>query len=813
MTSLRHALRALTGRRSTTVMALLSLALGVGATTAILSIVRTVLLEPLPYPEAHRVVHIFTENQSEAIERSRLSPVAYSDFTERLESFDSMAGWWVPDLNLTDDVARPQRVSAIDTTVGFFDVLRAPLELGRGFDRDDELVFPQTKAVISHRLWRARYAGRNDIVGETIRLNDAAHTIVGVLPAEVDLPSGVDVIRPLGWNAADHNRGARFFYAVGRLADGVTLEQAQAELDALALEFATEYENSDAGWSFNLVPLLDDLVRDVRPGFLLLLVAVGLLLVLGCINVAGLLIASGVTRSRELSVRAALGAGRVRLAGQLLLESLVLGCGGAVLGLGLAHLLLRGFVAAAPDGVPRLEAARIDLVSFGWCLAALLLCTLLAGLMPAIRGARSNPADALGDSVRAVGNRSATRLRAAVVVAELALATVLLLAAGLLLRSFSEYVRQGPGLDSDGVLLVQLAPSPGQHARWSDVIQFYDEIRAVTAALPGVETTAVTGFLPAEAAWRCDTTVLGVDGVTLEEQPKPQLRPVTAGYFDAVGLDIVAGRPFDGSERIDSVPVVIANQAFLDRFLASAADDPSRALNQRLGGSCRGFGPLGRVLTDDLEVEVIGVVANERNVGFVEATEPALYYPLSQFAYRASTLVVKTDLDDPLQAADAIRAAIWKVDASLPVDRVRALDEYLNGFLEQRRFVAQLLGGFAALALLLALIGAYGVLSEMAAARRFEFGLRLSLGARPVDLVRDLASRALILLASGLVTGFLATLALRGLIESQLFGVPVHDVPSILLSTAVLTVAALIAVARPAIRAARTAPSLVLRGS
>ena len=813
MIALRHALRSLRGRQATTLMALLSLALGVGATTAILSVVRTVLLEPLPYPQPERVVHIFTENNSESIERSRLSPVAYSDFTERLGSFESLAGWWVPDLNLTDDVANPQRVAAIDTTVGFFEVLHAPFELGTGFDPEDELVFPQTKAVISHRLWRTRYAGREDIVGDTIRLNDEAHTVVGVLPVGVDVPTGIDVIRPLGWNPANHNRGARFFSAIARLRDGVTLEQAQAEIDALAAEFAAEHGTSDEGWTFTLAPLLDDLVREVRPGLLLLLTSVGLLLVLGCVNVAGLLIASGVTRSREFSVRAALGAGRARMASQVLLESMLLGLGGAIIGFGCAQLLLRLFVAAAPSGVPRLADAHIDTVSFLTCLAALLTCTLLAGLMPALRGARSNPADALGDSVRAVGNRGATRLRAAVVVAELALATVLLLGAGLLLRSFTEVLEQGPNLATEGVLLVKLAPSPGRHARWSDVNQFYENALAATAALPGVRKTAVTGFLPTEAAWRCDTAVRGADGVALTEQPQAQLRPVSADYFDAVGLSLVAGRSFDGSDRIDSRPVVIANQAFLARYLGSAADDPSRALNQQIGGSCRGFGPLGRVLTDELEVEIVGVVEDERNTGFVDATEPALYYPLSQFAYRASTLVVKTDLEDPLLAADAVRSTIWEIDSALPVDDVATLSGFLDGFLDQRRFVVQLLVGFAGLAVLLALIGAYGVLSEMAAARRFEFGLRLSLGAKPSDLVRDLTSRALLLLAAGLVSGLVLALALRSLVQSQLFGVSVHDPTSLLATAAVLTVAALIAVARPALRAARTAPSLVLRGS
>ncbi|HUP21916.1 MAG TPA: ABC transporter permease [Thermoanaerobaculia bacterium] len=800
--------RQLRRRPGLTAAAVLALGLGVGANAALFSVFATVVLEPPPYPDPERLLRLWARNDAKAIHDSRVSPVAFDDLRDQAASFERIAGWWRPELNLTGDEGEPQRVSAIDMTSGFFDTVGVRPALGDTFVEEDELASPITKVVLSHALWQERFGLDPVLVGRTIQLDGQGHQVVGVMPAGFDFPPGVQVYRPLGWDAGRHSRAARFFEVVARLRQDVPIEAARAEVARFVERWQQEFPDSNAGWTLDLPRLHEDEVGGVRQGLVVLLAAVAVVLLIACVNVAGLLIAHGSVREREVSLRFALGAGRGRLVRQFLAEGLVLAALGGLAGCAFAVLGVRALVAAAPAALPRVEQVRVDPLLLGTALGLALLSTLLFALVPALRNAGRSLHTSLQEGGRGSSRgRRGVELRSALVVLELALAVSLLVAAGLLLRSFGHLLAVDVGARAERALLFDLQLPRATYPDYAAVNDFYLRALERLETVPDIDGVAAAAFLPLEEGWRCDFSVLGRPAVDSREEPEAQYRPVGESWFRALGIPVLEGRGFEPTDRADRPGVVAVNRSAARRYWGETSP-----VGERVALSCRTFGPLGAILVDPLEAEVVGVVGDVKNNRLEAPAEPALYFPIRQFGYRNMSLLVRTTGRDATSLVEPVKAALWELDPSLPLSRLRTFDDHLAAATARRRFVVALLGFFAGTALVLAALGVHGVLAETVAAQRRELGVRTAMGATPLGLLWLVFRRGLSLVGVGLVVGLLGALAARRLIASQLYGVGAFDPLSLGGAIAVLVAAACLACWAPAARAARTAPAAVLRG-
>ncbi len=803
-----YAVRMLAARPVYTVAALLALGLGVGANTAIFSVFDAVLLEPLAYPEAGRLVRLWEVNQGKGIGESRVSPVTFHDIRRDAESFESLTAWWHPDLNLTSGEGEPHRVEAINVTDDFFDTISVDPALGRGFVAGEDESGKPRIAVISHGLWQRRYGADAEILGQSVTLDGNDYELVGVMPEGFSFPGDTEVWLPLGWDTSQHSRGARFMGVLGRLADGVSAAEAQAEIDTLTEGFAREYPQSNEGWSAEARVLQDDLVGEVRPALAILLGAVGFVLLIACANVANLLLAQAAAREKEVAVRSAIGAGRGRLARQFLTESLTLGFAGGLLGLALAFAGVRLLVSLAPPEIPRLDGVSVDAPVLAFTFAVAALASLVFGLAPALHAARADVTESLKEGGRgASAGQGGRRLRQTLVVTEVALALILLFGAGLLVRSFYRLLAQDPGFNPDHTLTFNLQVPRSSYGQWTDVSEFYGRLVDHLQTLPAVSSAAVTAFLPLEAGWRVDFALEneGLDSLADDEQPEAQYHTVSPGYFKLMGIPLLQGRDFTDRDTPEMPGAVILNRAAVDRYWGGKSP-----VGETIEGDGRQFGPLGRVLTETLEAEVVGIVGNVKNTSLEEKPEPAIYFPQRQFAYRSMSVLMRTS-GDPSAMQGVVKAAVWDLDPDLPVASMRSLEDHLGAAVARRRFVMLLLTCFAGLSLALAAIGTYGVMSYVASERRREMGIRIALGARRIDVVGLLVRQGLLLVTLGIVFGLSGAMALRRFMSSLVFGVSTADAASIGGVVALLAVAALAACYFPARRAAKADPVVILR--
>ncbi|MEE8526104.1 MAG: ABC transporter permease [Thermoanaerobaculia bacterium] len=803
---LRFAFRVLAKRPVYTVAALLALGLGVGANTAIFSVFDAVLLEPVGYPQADRLVRIWETNPGKDIDSSRPSPVTFHDFRETAASFQHLTGWWHPDLNLTSGEGEPLRVEAINVTDDFFDTLGVQPALGRGFvDGEDESGQPRI-AVVGHELWQRRYGGDPRAVGGAVTLDGLDYTLVGVMPEGFSFPGDTEIWLPLGWNPSQHSRGARFFHVAGRLAEGVSLAAAGAEVDALMTAIARDYAETNEGWGARVVLLEHDLVGDVRQALWVLLGAVGLVLLVACANVANLLLAQAAARRREVAVRSALGAGRGRLFRQFLSESLVLAFLGAVAGLVIAFAGVRVLVSLAPPEIPRLDGAALDFGVLLFTLAVTALSGLLFGLAPALTAIRGNFGEALKEGGRSgASGAGGHRLRQALVVSEVALALILLFGAGLLVRSFYRLLDEAPGFNPRHTLSFNVQLPRTSYADWTDVTAFYGRLIDRLETVSGVEDAAVTAFLPLEVGWRVDFSIAGLEGLNDRDRPEAQYHTVSPGYFQLMGIPLLRGRDFDSRDDQTMPGAVILNRAAVERYWGG--EDP---LGKVVEGQARQFGPLGRVLTESLAAEIVGIVGDVKNTALEDPPEPAMYFSQRQFAYRAMSVLAKAT-GDPEALLQAVKAAVWDLDPNLPIARLGTLEEHLGAAVARRRFVMLLLSCFAGLSLALASIGTYGVMSQIAGERRREIGVRMALGARRGDIVSLMMGKGFRWVAAGIVVGLAGIWALHRFMASLVFGVGTTDLWSLLAVVAVIATAGLAACVVPARRASRAEPVTVLR--
>ncbi|HSJ32461.1 MAG TPA: ABC transporter permease [Longimicrobiales bacterium] len=801
----RYAFRTLSKQPAFALAAVLALGLGTGAATAVFSLLDAVVLRPLPYDEPERLVMLWDTRPSEQRMHDQVSPVTALDYRAQTHVFEDVAVWWRPEANLVDDAGEPMRVSTVEVSENLFDVLGVRAAVGRTFERDSTLHGEPAEVVISDALWRSRFGGSTDVLGRTVRLNGFGYAIVGVMPPGFEFPDRTAVWQRLNWPLAQHSRHAHFMEAVARLRPGVTAAAATTELERLALRLGEEFPASNADWSARAVPLRAELAGMFQPGLIALFGASGLLLLIACINVANLLLARAGARAGEVAVRSALGATRSRLVRQFLIESLVLAIAGTALGLLIAIFAVRGFLAWSPIEVPMADGVGVNGVVLAFTALVVLLTTLIFGLLPAIRVSGVNLQDVLRDEIRgAAGSRRGSRSRGALVIAEVALAVALLAGAGLLIRSVGALLGEETGVTETRPISVDIQ-LPEAEYEWPDVARFYGRLVTELRDDPQITNAGVTNFLPLEAGWRVPYGVPGVP-TPPNDPPIAQYHTVDEGYFETLGVRLVDGRWFEERDDVSGRPVVIINAA-----LAERAWPGQRAVGRTILALADGIGPLGRRLGSENEHEVIGVVADVRNSSITAPAEPAIYSSVRQFPFYRM-YVVADGGGTTGQLLGRIRHHAQRLDPSLPLGEARTIERVLARPTDASRFLMLLMTTFAALALVLAAIGIYGILSFTVLQRRREIGVRMALGARPADVLGLVVRQGVALGAIGACIGLLLAIYGARFLGSLLYGVRPIDPATLAGVVALVLVITAVACVAPVLRAVATNPVQTLRG-
>jgi putative ABC transport system permease protein len=795
---LSYAVRRLRQAPGFTLVAVATLALGIGATSAIFSVVNAVLLRPLPFPEADRLVQVA---QTWKGRPTVCSPQNFLDVEAQATSFSGMAAIDTNGVTLSGRGAATRLVAG-QVSASFFDVLGVRVVLGRGFLAGENEPGRDRVAVLGYELWRDRFGSDPGVVGRTVSLNRQPYVVVGVAPPGFRYPAEAEIWTPIEYDQLfrSNSRGAWYLSVVGRLRSGATVAGARQEVGTIAERLARAYPAADEGVGGTVIPLLDATVGESRGALLVLLGAVGLVLLVACVNVANLLLARIAGRETELALRAALGAGRGRLVRQLLTESLVLAVLGGAAGLVLSVAILDGLLALQPQGVPRLDEVSVNrtVVAFAGMLS--LLTTVLFGAFPALQTGRRSSAPALRQGSRGIlpGPRGA--LRGSLVVGQIALAMVLVAGSALLLRSFALLLRVDPGLRPDHVLAFRISLPESAYADDARMLSFHDELQRRLAALPGVRSVgAVTGLPLSGNHFDISFAVDGRPELPPARQPTLEVRIATPHYFRTVGIPLLRGRGFTESDGPDAPQVVLLSESAVRKYFP---DEEPIGRKIRLG--------LGRGRGRKAGGEVVGVVGDVKEVGLGAASPPEIYVPYAQFPFQFVDVVLRTSVEPRSLAAMAERV-VHGLDPELPVARVATLDEVLARSVSEPRFYAVLLGSFAGMALFLAALGLFGVTSYGVAQRTRELAVRLALGARREELLRMVLRDALVLAATGVAVGLAGAVLLSRVLSSMLYSVSPRD-PLTLAGVALLLLATtLVAGYLPARRATRVDPVIALR--
>ncbi|HEV3252839.1 MAG TPA: ABC transporter permease [Candidatus Acidoferrales bacterium] len=801
---LRYGIRMLAKSPGFTVVAVLTLALGIGANTAIFSVVNAVLLAPLPYKDPGRLVTLWGANPRLSSEDFPLSPAVFSTWKAENRVFEEIAAS-SDDLDTITGSGEPEMVIGYDFSADYFHVLDAKPELGRTFLPEEDRTGGPNVAVLSDNIWRRRFNADPSIIGKTIQLGSAPFTVVGVMPPTFRYPDKVEIWTPLALpTSASTDWKKRYLRVIARLRPGVTLDEAQAQMSALAERIAREHPDTNTGEGVMLKPLRTQIAGDIRTPLLVLLGAVGFVLLIACVNVANLLLARAASREREVAIRTALGAGRLRLLRQMLTESVLLSLAGGVAGLLLAYWSAGFLLSLFPNNIanlsiPTVQAIPIDGRVLAFTIAATILTGFLFGLVPALRSSRLDVNQTLKESGRAPMAGSRERLfRSILVVAEIALSFVLLIGAGLLIKSFLRLIQGDLGFRPDNVLALEAFPSPATYpSKEPEKLRAYvDRSVENLRAIPGVESASAINFLPLTGFW-------GPQKFTIEGRPDPPKgqeyaadnRVVTPDYFKTMGIPLQRGRAFAAADGPDSPHVAVISASLARRFWNT--DDP---VGKRLN--------LGDSAKPDW-TEIVGVVGDVHSFGLEEKLHDDLYRPFSQVYFPIVAFTVRAK-GDPAQITAAAKAAIWAVNPVQPFYKIITMATLAAESLALRRVSMLLLTAFSSLALLLAAIGIYGVLSYAVAQRTHEIGIRAALGAQQRDVLRLVLGDGMRLALTGLGLGFAASLALTRLMVSLLYGVGAADPLTFAGVAALATGVALLACYLPARRAMRVDPIIAL---
>ena len=799
-----YALRTLIRKPLFAAVAVLTLALGIGANTAIFTVVNAVLLRPLPYPDPQQLMMIWTYNPRQGFDKDVATFPNFDDWRKASRTFEHISGYAGPSYSLTG-LGDPAQIHGAAVTHEFFDTMGVGPVQGRAFTAADGGAGAGRVAVISHAFWRNRMGADRNATGRTITLNGASHQVIGVMPESFAHPQDTEVWTPMTptgpYGQLFTQRGAFWLTVIGRLKPGVTQATAQSEMDAIASALEKQYP-ANAGLGVRLVPLHADIVGDVRRPLLILLGAVCFVLLIACANVANLLLTRSSARSRELAIRAALGAGRARLLRQMLTESLVLALIGGAAGLLLAAWGLDVLQSLAPPGLPRLSDIRIDVRVLGYALGAAVATGLLFGTAPAFHAAGTRASGQLKEGGRggSEGIRG-RRLRSVLAIAELAVALVLLIGAGLLARSIVALNRVDPGFASGNVLALQVSLPQIKYAEPARTIAFHQQLNERLAALPGVEATgAATSLLLSRLPQSASITIQGRPPADPNAPNIPvPYDSVTPGFFSALQIPLLRGRLLQPTDDASAPPVAVVNEAFVRRFFPN-----EDAIGKRLT-----FGNAAR--PDVTWTTIVGVVADTRRAGFDRPVWAEVYFPHQQSPERRMVVFLRTS-GDPLALARAAQAEVWAIDRDQPVASVRTVAEILAQSEANRHFVTLLLGIFATVALLLAAIGVYGVLAYATTQRTQEIGIRMALGADRRAVMRMVLGGGMKLAATGVAIGIVGAFALTQVLSGLLFRVGSRDPLTFVVVPAALATVALLASWIPARRAVRIEPVIALRG-
>ncbi len=793
----RYAVRMLYRQPAFTIVALLTLALGIGATTSVFTVVNGVLLRPLPYDDPDRLVILLNGRNGRLV--TSFSPPNYRDAWQKSGAFTDAAAINATTANLTGN-GDPQRLEGTDVTWTFFAVLGAKPHLGRTFVERDTTEGTRV-VVISDGLWR-RLGARAEIVGADLRLDGQPYTVIGVAQPELTFPGRPDFWRPLVFTPHqldESQRGAQWVNAIARLKPGVSLTQANAALATVASQIQASGARNFGNRQFATVLLHDRIVRDVRPALLVLFGAVSMVLLIACVNVANLLLARAYSRAREVAVRAAVGAGRLRLVQQFIAESLVLGSAGAIGGLIVAGWSTRGLVALGPTSIPRLSDITVDWRVLVFAVGVAIATSVMFGLIPAFAATGVSTSRTIGAAGRGTIGHGGTRLRKALVVAEMALAVMLLVGAGLLIRSYQHISGVDPGFQPDHVLTFRVALPNSKYEGPEAVAQFVSDY-AHRLNRNGIQAAAIFG-LPLDDEFNASSSFTRPGETDRDDSPSVGMRVATPGYFSAMKIPLRRGRFFDDHDNDTSPEVVVINEEAARRYWPGR--DP---IGQQLHlGARLSF----RSVRSGMKT-IVGVVGDVKYGGLDLTAPPEVFLPYAQHPVETFTVVARTG-GDPLAFVPDARVELAAIDRELPIAAIRPMTDVVGRSIAERKFMMTLLGAFASVAVLLAAIGVYGVLAYVVSQRTQEIGVRLAIGASPSDVVTLFLREGVALAGIGLIVGVIGALAAGQALTTLLFGVRGTDPPTFAAVAIALALAAFCASYIPARRAAKVDPMEALR--
>jgi putative ABC transport system permease protein len=797
---IRYGVRMLWKSPGFTLVSMIALALGIGANTAIFSVVNTVLLRPLPFNHSEQIVRFLRTTPKRGTSYTSFSWLNFADLRSQNRSFEAISAFHGSTASLTGDLA-PERISGVYSSVDLFKVLDAQPQLGRTFAPQDEQPGGAQVVVISHGMWQRRFGTDPNIIGRQITLNGKTKEIIGVMPANfhflfVDDP-------PEYWVPEDPKgemstqRGAVYLEVLGRLRPGLTIEQAKADVQAIAAHLEEQYPTVNTGRSVNLIREHEHLVGDLRPTLLVLLGAVGFVLLIACGNVANLLLARAAGRSREMAVRAALGASRWRIMRQLLTESLLLSTGGGALGLLFAMWGIDLLSIVAPANLPRFSETGIDITVLLFTLGASVLTGVAFGLAPAFHASKVDLNEALKESGRSsTEGRGRHRLRSLLIVSEVALSVVLLVGAGLLIQSFVKLRNIDPGFNPQGVLTASISLPAGKYSSNEQLRGFYQQAIEQASRLPGVESAAAISPLPLSGNdFNTFFSVGGQPDPGPGQRPSAGVRVITPEYLRAMSIPVIKGRSFTDQDTAQSPKVILINQILSRRFFGN--DDP---IGKRLN-----------VGLNNIDGEIVGVVGDVRFNSLDAEPSSEYYVPFQQAPFESISLILRTYSSDVGTLTSSLRTLVRELDKDIPVYEIRPMERLVADSVARQRFSMTLIALFAGLALALAVVGIFSVMSFLVAQRTHEFGIRLALGAQTRDILGLVLRQGMSLVVIGIVAGVAVSIAVTRVMASMLYGVGVRDPLTVAAVSFLLSLVALIACMVPARRATKVDPMVALR--
>ncbi|HEV8204650.1 MAG TPA: ABC transporter permease [Pyrinomonadaceae bacterium] len=798
---LRYAIRLQRKNPGFTIVAVIALALGIGANTAIFSVVNTVLLQPLPYKDPERLVMVWEEATKAGYPQDTPTAANFVDWRTQNQTFEGMAAIADDSFNLTG-TGDPERLEGQRVSTDLFPLFGVEPQIGRVFAAAEDQPGNERVVLLSYGLWQRRFGGDAGIVGKTLQLNGAGYTVVGVMPARFQFPTPDDEVWvPIAFTQEDAaNRNRHYLRVVGRLKPGFSLAQAQADMSTIATRLQQQYPETNTDLGAVITPLHEHLVGDIRPALLILLGAVGLVLLIACANVANLLLARAAVRQKEIAVRVALGARRSRLIRQFLTESVSLSLLGGFVGLVISYvglIVLKSFI---PENISQARAISIDYKVLGFTLLVSVATGLIFGLAPALQSIRFNQAETLKEGGRdAATGGSGKRLRSLLVMAEVAISLVLLIGAGLLINSFLRLRNVDPGFRAENLLTMKIVLPEPKYEKKVQRSAFYTDVIQRVQSLPGVRSAAVTTNLP---LYRQGNSIsIGIEGRPAPPPGQEDIivtRIISPGYFDTMSIPLLKGRPLTDQDTDDSPNVVVISEGMARRYWPG-----EEAIGKRIA--------VGRVKSQEDWIQIVGVVKDVRQFELTADPKPQMYLTHRQYGFfDAQDLVVKTDVDSASMAS-AVRKTVWEIDKDQPVSNIRAMETILADSIARQRFSMLLLAIFAAVALVLAAVGIYGVMSYSVAQRTHEIGIRMALGAQTTAVLKLAVGYGLKLVIAGIAIGLVAAFALTRVMATLLFGVTATDPTTFTLISLLLVAVAAIASYIPARRATRVNPIIALR--